>query len=81
MKVTLESTEQIVSFRYDQGTGEYQAKGRVWVGTTDTGIPVQALIVRIAVENQHSQEAFERELLETPAPAPVFQAFPLRMVL
>lgn len=81
MKVTIESTEQIVSFRYDQGTGEYQAQGRVWVGTTESGIPVQMLVVRVAVESAERQEEFERELQEKPAPPPEAPAFPLRMVL
>lgn len=77
MKVTLESTEQLVTLV--DGLNGVQA--RVWVGKTDGGIPLQALVLRVAVENAHSQEQFERELRETPAPVPVVQAFPLRMML
>lgn len=77
MKVTLESTEQVVTLV--DGLNGVQA--RVWVGKTEAGVPVQALVLRVAVENAHSQEQFERELLEAPAPVPASQAFPLRMVL
>lgn len=81
MKASIESTEQIVSFRYDQGTGEYQAQGRVWVGKTESGIPVQMLVVRVAVESVERQTEFETELQEKHAPPSPSQAFPLRMVL
>lgn len=74
MKLTIESTEQIVVM----GTG---AKARVWTGMTDTGIVVQLLVARVAVPAAEDQSAFERELTGTHAPAPLPSAFPLRMVL
>lgn len=77
MKVTLESTEQLVTLV--DGLNGVQA--RVWVGKTDAGVPLQALVLRVAVLKADNQEQFERELRETPAPVPVVQAFPLRMVL
>ena len=64
-----------------EGTHESRTIGRVWVGKTESGIPVQALILRVAVSNDDQQEDFERELRAVRAPAPVPQAFPLRMML
>jgi len=56
---------------------------RVWEGTTDTGIPVQLLVTRVAVPIAERQTEFERELLAAaPVPSTMSpQAFPLRMVL
>jgi hypothetical protein len=87
VKASIESTEQILEFSV-QGPGGVPGpvgKGRLWVGTTERGVPVQMLVVRVAVPtsalNQQHTETFERELEETPAPIPEIVAFPLRMVL
>lgn len=75
MKLILENTDRIVQVN---GT-----PARVWEGTTADGIPVYALITRIAVHQDHDMGEFQRELLEQPAPRPdtSSQVFPARMVL
>lgn len=80
MKVTIESTEQIVTLHDSPGASAH-LQGRVWTGHTARGIPVQLLIVRIAAPAGADQAEFQRELETRPAPAPSPAAFPLRMVL
>ena len=73
MKITIESTTKIVT-----------ADGvpcRVWEGTTETGIRVQALIPRIAVSAGEDISQFQKELEEQKAPSPEIEAWPLRMIL
>lgn len=70
MKITLESTSQIV-----------QCNGincRVWEGTTDSGARLTAFIVRVAVDPEDDASEFERELQVQRAPSVVW---PLGMVL
>lgn len=77
MRITIESTSRIVNVNGHEA--------RVWEGTTDSGIPVVALIPRIAVRdtnNKHDQVEFERELERCAMPSPAAQAaYPTRMVL
>ena len=73
MKLTLESTQQMSEVN--------GVPGRVWVGRTERGVEVQALITRVAVHNSADHSQFEAELREAHAPAPKEAAFPLRMVL
>jgi hypothetical protein len=74
MKVTLESTTKIVEVN--------GVPARCWEGKTDSGIPVIALITRIAVPNGHPTEQFERELLEQrPPTAELSRAFDARLVI
>lgn len=75
--VELQSTEQLVRSARD---GQ-EPVGRVWIGRTEDGIPVQLLVKQIAVENSRDQSAFERELVKVHAPIPADQAFPMRMLL
>jgi hypothetical protein len=79
MKITLENTTQIVTI-FDEKTGT-EIPARVWEGTTESGIKVQALITRIAAKATEDLSQFERELQETKPPSPDFQPFPLRMIL
>lgn len=72
MKITLESTSQIV--RLDG------IECRVWEGTTASGIAVTAFIPRIAVLRDADASEFERELVEQRQPSPGDE-WPLRMVL
>jgi len=95
MRATIESTEQIVELASSgplgalaegmrKTAGLAQAQARVWVGTTETGVPVQMLVVRVAVRTDQPAEVFaqfERELEEKPAARPDVPAFPLRMIL
>lgn len=84
MKITIESTEKIVSLI----VGGAEVPARVWQGETDTGIPVQCFITRIAPEIPKNDpksvevgEAFARELMLCADPRPTVQAIPLRMIL
>lgn len=79
MKVTIESTAQIIEVTVPAGAP--RTAGRLWVGTTEKGVPVQLLVLRVAVPNAERQDDFKHELEETPAPTPEVVAFPLRMVL
>jgi len=95
MKATIESTEQIVELASSgplgalaegirKTAGLAQAQARVWVGTTENGVPVQLLVVRVAVHKDQPPEVFaqfERELQERPVAPPELPAFPLRMIL
>jgi hypothetical protein len=74
MKVTLESTDQIVDIN--------GVPARVWEGTTAAGIPCHALITRIAVHKNDDATEFERELQETRPPSPALRdVYPARLVL
>lgn len=83
MRVTIESTEQIVEI-VPPGEAQGAVPARVWIGKTESGIPVQVLVTRVAVDKDQPPEViaqFERELQETPAPRPDVMAWPLRMIL
>lgn len=63
MKITIQPTAQIVTVNGHQA--------RVWSGVTETGIPCDLLVARVAVAETAGPEAhaaFARELLEKPAP-------------
>jgi hypothetical protein len=85
MKVTLQSTRKIVTFETDTG----HVEARVWQGETETGVPVQAFITRIAPEispNEPGFDAaqveFERDLRHTSSPRPAaLDVIPARMIL
>lgn len=62
MKVTLESTTQIVTTR--DGT-----RARLWEGRTESGIAVHALVAEIAVSRAADNSEFERELSEHADPS------------
>ena len=74
MKMTIESTTKIV-----------KADGvdcRVWEGTTARGIPVVALIPRVAVSDDGADlSEFLAELQEQRAPSAAAQAFALYVIL
>jgi hypothetical protein len=73
MKITIENTTKIVT-----ASG---VQCRVWEGTTESGIKVQALIPRIAVAAGEDTSQFQKELEEQAAPSPEIEAWPLRMIL
>lgn len=79
MKVTLESTSKVIEF-IPRGGGK-PVECRIWEGKTDTGIPVHAYLVRIAVSKSEDCSQFERELRECIPPTSDIQAIPLRMIL
>jgi hypothetical protein len=76
VKLSLEPTQQIVTINNT-------LQARVWRGTTDSGIPVQALITRVAcgLENQEECERLARELQEKPSPTFYPLAFGAKLVI
>ena len=84
MRITIESTGKIVTLV----VGGHEVPARVWQGATDSGIPVQCFISRIAPEiSVHDPRIdalaaeFDRELERTAEPRPTVEAIPLRMIL
>ncbi|MBV8971214.1 MAG: hypothetical protein JO290_02865 [Sphingomonadaceae bacterium] len=77
MKMTLESTDQVVEVRV-AGT---IVPARVWEGTTERGVPVQALITRVAVAGDADHFEFDADLIPCRSKPPSLRAFPIRLIL
>lgn len=84
MKITIESTSKIVTFV----VGGRDIQARVWQGETESGIPVQCFITRIAPEIPTSDPRideltveFERELKRQADPRMTVEAIPLRLII
>jgi hypothetical protein len=80
MKITIESTSKLVHF----SLGGREIPARIWQGQTETGIPVQVYVTRIAPEiprEDSRNEQFARELQEVATPRASVKAIPLRMIL
>ena len=73
MKIEIESTTKIVQLN--------NVPARIWVGTTESGIPVHCYVTRIAVAKDADASEFERELQEHQVPSLEIEAIPLRMIL
>ncbi len=84
MKITIENTSKIVT----SVVGGRDVQARVWQGETESGIPVQCFVTRIAPEiptsEPHIDELtieFERELKRQAAPRLTVEAIPLRLII
>ena len=85
MKITIESTEQLVEV--DTGRGTVQ--GRLWKGTTESGIEVICVVTRIGITSDADQKQFELELKACPRTElhakpqaiPLPLVIPLRMII
>ena len=84
MKITIESTSKIVELVVNGAA----VHARVWQGSTDSGVPVQAFITRIAPEVAKDDprcaeltEQFDRELTFRADPRPTVEAIPLRLII
>jgi hypothetical protein len=84
MKITIESTTKIVTLETRNGP----VQARVWQGQSESGIPVQAFITRIAPEIPQSDPRideltaeFERDLRRQADPRPTVEAIPLRFII
>ena len=84
MKAKIESTTKIVTLVI----GGHDVPARVWQGETESGIPVQCFITRIAPEIPKSDPdideltaEFERDLKRQADPRPTVDAIPLRMII
>lgn len=64
MKITLENTDEVGAIGIDVGDVQVQVPARIWVGSTESGIPVVAFITRIAAIGDPTE--FERELSQPP---------------
>lgn len=75
MKIILDSTSKVVDLN--------GVATRIWQGCTQDGVPVHAYISLISPQTVFADElrAFDRELAASPAPSPVVEAIPLRLVL
>lgn len=80
MIVHLTSTSRVIEVVDERGDVE----GRVWEGTTESGIPIFAVVTRIAVREDHDLSRFEAELERKadhhPSPES-FEAIPSRLIL
>lgn len=80
MKITIESTEKIVTIVVNGAP----IPARIWQGETDTGIPVHCYITRVAVKEGRPPEdyqAFEQQLQEHAKMRPDIVGIPLRLIL
>lgn len=74
MRITIESTEQCVTVS--------GVPARIWVGTTESGIPVHCYVTRIAAPIEGADlTQFERELQEHQPPSAELAGIPLRLIL
>lgn len=62
MKITLESTSEVGKLEVDG----VMVPARIWVGSTESGIPVVAFITRLGVPPGCDATELERELFEPP---------------
>lgn len=78
MKITIESTEKIVTIIVNGA----EVPARIWEGATGSGIPVHAYLTRIAAFSENTDlSQFERELQQCRAPSAAVAAIPLRLIL
>jgi hypothetical protein len=80
LKITLESTDRLVRITGRDCPTDCEVPGRVWEGTTESGIPVVCVITRIATDSP-DQTQFQKELQECEAPTKRADVFPLRMII
>lgn len=91
MKFTIEPTDRLVEIdtvnENLMTSEEMRARGpveaRVWEGTTENGVPVQLLVIRVACSKDAPEvcDRLAQALRETRAPTAAVQAFPSRLVL
>ena len=84
LKITIESTSKMVTLVQHHEAGRHETPARVWQGETESGIPVQVYVTRIAPEipkNDPRQREFERDLTRVADPRPEIAAIPLRLVI
>lgn len=84
MKITIESTTKIVELVVNG----HPVHARVWQGATESAVPVQAFITRIAPEVTQDDPRFaeltaqfDGELTLRADPRPTVAAIPVRMVI
>lgn len=77
MKVTLESTDRIVTLVHN---GQ-EVPARIWEGRTDKGIACHAYITRIAVANGDDASEFEQDLREQRKASAALDVIPTRLVI
>ena len=85
MKIIIESTAKIVKLEFADGS---VIPARVWQGATESGVPVQCFIARIAPEISKTHPdiraltaEFERDLARCADARPTVEAIPMRMIV
>lgn len=73
MKITIESTEKVVTLN--------GIPARIWEGATEKGVPVVVFVTRIGVPLDGDQTDFQRELQECRPLSPEMKYFPVRLSL
>jgi len=73
MRLIIDSTSKLVELN--------GVPARIWVGQTDSGIPVHCFVTRVAVHKDEDSEQFDRELQQHTAPSADVAAYPLRLLL
>lgn len=87
MKITIESTERVVTFEMGDGSKRASVPARIWEGHTDDGIPVHCYITRICPSipipdlTAEVEAKFTKALLECVPPTAAVTSIPLRMIL
>jgi hypothetical protein len=90
MKITIESTDKLVELiaAGKAGGPAVFVMARVWQGETESGIPVQVYVTRIAPEIPESDARideltaeFDRELQRTATPRPTVASIASRLIL
>jgi hypothetical protein len=82
MRITIESTSEIVTLAKRDGRHEISIPARVWEGETESGIKVHCLVTRIAARDGQNLAQFESELREVKPPSvDALDCFPLRLIL
>lgn len=71
MKITVSNTTKIVTVN--------GVPARIWEGTSESGVPVMALVTRISAHGDLME--FDRELEQTTPPSADAQALPSRLIL
>jgi hypothetical protein len=73
MKITIESTEKIVTVN--------GVPARIWEGHTESGIAVHCFVTRIAVHESLDSTEFDKELQEHRKPSVDVAAYPKAIIL
>ena len=73
MKVTIESTEKIVTLNGIQA--------RIWEGFTESGIKCHAYVPLVAVDEGQDERQFEKELKKVRKPSAGVEAIPFQLIL
>lgn len=81
MKITIESTDKIVTLKTSASSLSDGLACRVWEGETESGVKVHCFIPRIAAKDDQDLTQFEVELKECRPASVDIQHIPLRLII